>query len=54
VNRAETEAELEALRRSVNRSRPYGSAQWVERVVSKLGLEWTMRSRGRPRQEKRN
>src|SRR2546422_3599558 len=49
VNRAETEAELEALRRSVNRSRPYGSEQWVERVVSKLGLEWTIRPRGRPR-----
>src|SRR5213593_3495423 len=52
VNRADTEAELEALRRSVNRSRPYGSEQWVERVVSKLGLEWTIRSRGRPRKEK--
>jgi putative transposase len=54
VNRAEREAELEALRRSVNRSRPYGSEHWVERVVSKLGLEWTMRPRGRPRKEKRN
>ena len=54
VNRAETEAELEALRRSVNRSRPYGSEQWVERVVSTLGLEWTIRPRGRPRKEKPN
>ena len=52
VNRAETEAELEALRQSVYRSRPYGSKQWLERVVSKLGLEWTIRSRGRPRKEK--
>ena len=52
VNEAETQAELEALRRSVNRGRPYGSEQWVERVVAKLGLEWTIRSRGRPRKEK--
>jgi putative transposase len=51
VNRAETEAELEALRRSVNRSRPFGSEPWVERVVSRLRLEWTMRPRGRPRKK---
>ena len=52
VNRAETEAELQALRwRSVNRSRPFGSEQWVERVVRKLGLECTMRPRGRPRKK---
>ena len=52
LNRAETEAELQALRRSVNRGRPYGSDQWVERVVSKLGLAWSIRPRGRPRKEK--
>lgn len=36
-NRAEREAELQALRRSVNRSCPYGNEQWVERVAAKLG-----------------
>jgi putative transposase len=52
VNEAHTEAELEALRLSVARGRPYGSAAWVTRVVKRLGLESTVRPRGRPRQQK--
>ena len=49
VNRPETEAELTALRLSVNRGQPYGPAAWVERCARKLGLESTLRPRGRPR-----
>ena len=49
VNAAETAAELEALRRCVARSRPFGGPTWVRRTVKKLGLESTTRSRGRPR-----
>ncbi|MBS0265474.1 MAG: transposase [Planctomycetes bacterium] len=49
VNRPETEAELKALRNSVNRGQPYGPESWRERCVAKLGLESTMRPRGRPR-----
>lgn len=51
VNLPETEAELEALRRAVNRGSPFGSSRWVERTVKRLGLESTLRPRGRPRRE---
>lgn len=49
VNRAETEAELAAMRRSVRRGSPFGSDQWAERVAKRLGLESTLRPRGRPK-----
>lgn len=48
VNGVETEAELKALRRSVNKGQPYGSTQWVARVSKQLGLQSTLRGRGRP------
>ena len=49
VNAAQTEAELEAIRRSVVRGQPYGSDRWIQRTVKRLGLESTLRKRGRPR-----
>ncbi len=49
VNRPETEAELKALRHSVQRGTPYGSVAWVSDTAAQLGLESTLRSRGRPR-----
>ena len=49
VNRPETDAELQSLRQAVNRGSPLGSTDWVKRVVSRLGLESTLRFRGRPR-----
>ena len=49
VNAAATEAELEALRRSVVRGRPYGEEGWVKATAEKLGLQATLRSVGRPR-----
>jgi putative transposase len=49
VNGAETEAELEALRRSVLRGCPFGEASWVEQTAARLGLEATLRRQGRPR-----
>ena len=48
VNKAQTEAELESLRVSTNRGRPFGSAKWTDRVVKELGLQATVRPRGRP------
>ena len=48
VNRAETEAELAALRRSVTRGAPFGDTAWQERTAKRLGLESTLRPRGRP------
>jgi putative transposase len=49
VNRAETDAELEALRRAVSRGAPFGEDDWQQRTANSLGLESTLRARGRPR-----
>ena len=49
VNQAVTPAELEALRRSVNRGTPFGDDAWVGKTVEQLGLQATLRPRGRPR-----
>ena len=51
VNRAETAAELAALRHSVQRGAPYGSDLWVSSTVQRLGLQSTVRARGRPRRQ---
>jgi putative transposase len=51
VNAVQTEAELEAVRGSVTRGRPYGPEAWVEAVVQRLGLQSTVRPRGRPRKQ---
>jgi putative transposase len=49
VNDAETAAELEALRGSVQRGRPFGSPRWQVQIAKRLGLESTLRARGRPK-----
>jgi len=49
VNGAQSAVELEELRRSVNRGRPYGSEDWQMRMAKKLGLEFSLHPRGRPR-----
>ena len=49
INTALTAAELEAVRRSVNRGAPYGSPAWMQRTAARLGLQSTLRPRGRPR-----
>lgn len=51
VNRPETATELEALRRSVQRGQPFGSASWQARTAKRLSLESTLRPRGRPRKK---
>jgi putative transposase len=49
VNAPQSEAELQALRRSVQRGNPLGSEKWSDRTVQKLGLASTHRPRGRPK-----
>jgi len=51
VQRPETEAELEAVRRAVQRGQPFGSEAWQERTAKKLHLEYTLHKRGRPKKE---
>ena len=48
VNRALSEAELASLRHCVVRSRPCGSETWMRSTAASLGLESTLRPRGRP------
>jgi hypothetical protein len=49
VNQPQTEAELDAIRQCVSRGRPFGGDRWRSKVARQLGLEYTFRSRGRPR-----
>jgi putative transposase len=49
VNQTQTASELEALRSCVARGRPFGADPWVKRTARRLGLEGTLRPRGRPK-----
>lgn len=49
VNAPLTDSELLAVRTSIDRSRPLGGQAWSRRTIRQLGLEITLRSRGRPR-----
>jgi putative transposase len=51
VNRPETEAELEAVRRSVVRGQPFGAEAWQRRTAKALHLEYTLRRPGRPKKK---
>jgi putative transposase len=42
------EEQLKTLRGCVVRGRPFGDDDWVDRMSRKLGLEFTLRPRGRP------
>ncbi len=52
VNALQTEGELAALRRSVQRGSPFGTDVWSDRTIRRLGLESTVRPQGRPRLHK--
>jgi putative transposase len=47
VNEPQTAAELEAIRTSVNRGAPFGAEDWRAETATALGLEATLRPRGR-------
>ncbi len=49
VNTPLTAGELDRLRQSVNRQSPYGSSVWQSHLCETLGLESTVRPKGRPR-----
>ncbi len=48
VNEPQTQAELDRLRQSIARGRPFGEERWQRRVCQELGLEITLRPLGRP------
>ncbi len=54
VNQTDDAQELEALRRSVQRGRPFGQPEWQKEIAKRLGLESAYRPTGRPRKVGRN
>jgi putative transposase len=48
VNEPQSQVELDALRCSVQRGRPYGADTWVQATAETFGLDMTLRPRGRP------
>jgi putative transposase len=51
VRAAQAESEVAAVRGSLRSGRPYGTAEWTERIAERLGIDLTLRTRGRPRKE---
>jgi putative transposase len=49
VNAALSASDLQRLRLSVARERPFGDDAWTRRTAERLGLEFTLRDRGRPK-----
>jgi putative transposase len=53
INAADTAGELEALRRSERRGRPYGDEKWMMLTAEQLGRSASLRPPGRPQKTKR-
>ena len=52
VNESDQPVELDVLRVCAQRGQPFGGEVWKARIAQRLGLESTLRSRGRPRKVK--
>jgi len=53
VDEPQTQAESEALQRSVARGAPFGDGAWTERTARTLGLESALRMPGRPKKREK-
>ena len=49
INAQESLKELEEIRTSVNKARPYGADDWAEKTVKQFNLGATLRNPSRPR-----
>jgi putative transposase len=49
LNEPLAESSLVALRHSLQRGKPFGQNDWVERLASSLGITCSLRPRGRPK-----
>lgn len=49
LNQPQTKEEEDALERSIIKDAPFGSEDWVEKIVQKFGLKQTLRGVGRPK-----
>ncbi len=52
VNQPQTAAEIEAIRTSVNRQRPFGETEWVAQQAASSGLKQSLIPVGRPRKSR--
>jgi putative transposase len=52
VNQTPVGQELDALRLSAQKGRPFGNENWQTSIAARLGLESTLHPRGRPRKER--
>jgi putative transposase len=48
VNEPQTEKEVERMRECTRRRRPFGAVPWQKQTAARLGLEASLRPRGRP------
>ncbi len=51
VNEPQTDKEVERLRECTRRRRPFGALPWQKQTAARLGLEASLRPRGRPRKD---
>jgi REP-associated tyrosine transposase len=49
IHKTPSDEELTAIRRSSATGLPFGAHEWVEDLSARLGLDLTIRPRGRPR-----
>ena len=48
VNQPQSQEEVDAIRRSIDRGAPLGHEQWTKEIAQTLSLQSTLRPRGRP------
>jgi putative transposase len=51
VNEPVVASERERLKRSFERGQPLGDASWTKRMAERMGLQYTLNPRGRPRKK---
>jgi putative transposase len=49
VNQQLNEKEADDLNKCIERNRPFGEIDWMIKTASSLGLDSTLKTRGRPR-----
>ncbi len=49
INKSQAKIQLDSIRSSIIKNRPYGDDLWVKRTAEKLGLESSLRQPGRPK-----
>src|SRR5450432_1052004 len=54
VNEPMDSSQRSRLKQSFDRDRPLGSDSWTAKIAAKLGLQYTLNPRGRPKKQKEN